>query len=78
MTPRRVHERALATLLRRGYDSVQLTQFDNGYSLELIDCRGAALPTSGDLWWGACPPQHTELRSGLPEPRYPVVRIPAG
>ena len=27
-----------------GYDTVQLTQFVNGYSLEILDCRGASGP----------------------------------
>ena len=54
-----------------GYETVQLTQFANGYSLEIIDCRGAILPSGRNLWWDACPPAHTYLLRGIPpQPRF--------
>lgn len=53
-----------------GYDTVQLTQFANGYSLEILDCRGADRPDGRDLWPHACPPPHIELLQGVPEVRY--------
>ena len=61
---------ACENIRARGYDTAQLTQLESGYSVELLDCRGAGLPNGRDLWVNACPPPHIELRRGLPSPRY--------
>ena len=55
------------TMLREeGYDSIQHLGFENGFSFELIDCRGADLPTFDVSVDVACPPPHVELRAGVP------------
>lgn len=51
---------------REGYDSVQLIEFDNGFSFEIMDCRGAELPNYDHSWDVGCPPPHIELRAGVP------------
>ena len=53
-----------------GYDSIQLTEFYPSMTLELIDCRGAHLANANETWEQACPPEHMELRAGIPEPRH--------
>ena len=55
---------------RRGYDTIQLSRSFGGFVFELLDCRGADLPSSRERWEEACPPPHVELRAGLPAGRY--------
>ena len=49
-----------------GYESIQLSEFYPSMALELIDCRGAQLEQADETWERACPPEHIELRAGLP------------
>ena len=53
-----------------GYDTIQLTRSFGGFSFELMDCRGADLPSGRSRWEEACPPSHVELRAGVPAKRY--------
>ena len=55
---------------RRGFDSIQLLRSFNGYSYELVDCRGAEAPGASRRWESACPPPHVELRAGAPPRPY--------
>ena len=48
------------------FDSIQILEFENGFSYELLDCRGADLPDFDKSWDVGCTPPHIELRSGLP------------
>jgi hypothetical protein len=58
------------TALAQGYDSIQLTQFNNDYSFEVVDCRGANLPDAGKRYELSCHAPHMELIVGLPTKRY--------
>ena len=58
--------RPCTTARAEGYDSIQLIEFENGFSFEILDCRGDGLPSFDHSWDIACPPPHLELRSGLP------------
>ena len=56
----------LGALALHSFDSIQLLEFENGFSYELLDCRGANLPDFDKSWDVGCTPPHIELRSGLP------------
>ena len=43
-----------------------MVEFNNGFSFEILDCRGSDLPYAFDSWDVACPPPHVELLSGVP------------
>ena len=58
--------RPCTTARQEGFDSIQMTEFENGFSFEILDCRGADLPNFADSWDNACPPAHVDLRSGVP------------
>ena len=58
--------RACTIAQEEGYDSLQLIEFDNGFSFEIIDCRGSSRPDFDVSWDYGCPPPHVELRSGVP------------
>lgn len=48
-------------------------QFSHSFpkmTLELVDCRGAQRPDALSHWELACPPDHIELRTGTPWPRF--------
>ena len=60
----------------RGFDSIQLTRSFNGFSYELLDCRGAARPDARQQWVRACPPAHVELLAGVPARRYAPALAP--
>lgn len=51
---------------QQGYDSIQLIEFENGFSFEILDCRGADRADFDVSWDVGCPPPHVELRSGIP------------
>jgi hypothetical protein len=52
----------------RGYDTIQLLR-SYGLTYELIDCRGVTRPDWNVTYEPACPPDHVQLRVGLPAPR---------
>ena len=58
--------RPCTTARAEGYDSIQLIEFENGFSFEILDCRGADLPGFDASWDVGCPPPHVELLSGIP------------
>ena len=60
------HQMPCETARREGYDSLQITEFENAYSFELLDCRGALRQDARTRWEVACPPEHVPLRMGLP------------
>jgi len=64
------HAESCADARRAGYDTIQLLRSFHGYSYEILDCRGADLPRSREVWTDACPPDHVPLRWGLPVPRH--------
>ena len=40
----------------------------DGFSFEILDCRGIDLPNAEEPWEEACPPAHVQLRAGVPAP----------
>ena len=52
----------------RQIDTFQIVNAFNGYSHEIVDCRGADMPNADDVWERACPPPHVMLRLGIPGP----------
>ena len=58
--------RPCETWAARGYDTIQMVSFRNGFSLELLECRGATLANAHESWEPACPPAHVELLAGIP------------
>ena len=66
---RSLPDRPCTIARKRGYDSIQLSAFDNHFSVELLDCRGAELPDANRSWHSACPPPHVPLVTGAIPPR---------